>query len=194
MFAAGILAFRQAGARVLPRLAGARWGTIKPIMSARASKTDDEGRGDWIHGIAERKIKEAIEEGLFDNLPGKGKPLELDDDPLTPPHLRVVHHVLKNANVVPEWILREREIERAKQATLDFLARWEAKAASGNAQDRAKARADYERLMRAANDLILKFNLVNPFVHRAPVPFRIRERLARWDERYGNEPDSGGRG
>ncbi|HXA68221.1 MAG TPA: DnaJ family domain-containing protein [Bryobacteraceae bacterium] len=31
--------------------------------------------------IAERKIREAIEAGKFDNLPSKGKPIELDIDP-----------------------------------------------------------------------------------------------------------------
>ena len=32
------------------------------------------------HLIAERKIQEAILKGELDNLPGKGKPLQLDDD------------------------------------------------------------------------------------------------------------------
>ena len=146
--------------------------------------SEDENRVDWVQGIAERKIQEAIEEGLFDNLPGKGRPLVLDDDPLTPPHLRIVHHVLKNARVVPEWILMEREILAAKEEAVQFLARWEADWASGRAGDPSSARSQYIRLMRSANDLILKFNLVNPFVHRAPVPFRIRERLAQFDAAY----------
>lgn len=157
---------------------------IGGTMSAPNGKPEDEGRWDSFHAIAERKIREAMEEGLFDNLPGKGKPLDLDDDPLTPAHLRIVHHVLKNANVVPEWVLREREIETAKQAATDFLARWEADRAAGVARDPAHARAEYHALMRKANDLILKFNVVNPFGHRAPVPFLIKERLADWDARY----------
>ena len=49
--------------------------------------------------IAERKIQEAIEEGAFDDLPGKGQPIDLDDDPMTPPHLRLSNRVLKNAGV-----------------------------------------------------------------------------------------------
>lgn len=152
-------------------------------------KPEDEGRWDLLHTVAERKIREAMDEGLFDNLPGKGKPLILDDDPLTPAHLRMVHHVLKNANVVPEWILREREIEAAKQAAADFLAKCEADRAQGVPRDPSRARSEYQDLMRAANDLILKFNLVNPFVHRAPVPFRIKERLGDWDARFGSEDD-----
>ena len=46
---------------------------------------------DFMRRIAEGKIQEAIEEGKFDNLPGKGKPIVFDEDPLTPPHLRMVN-------------------------------------------------------------------------------------------------------
>src|SRR5579862_1852695 len=143
---------------------------------------EEEGRLDWMHTIAERKIQEAMEDGLFDNLPGKGKPLILDDDPLTPAHLRLTHHVLKNANVVPEWVALEKEIDTAKNAVLGFLERWEA--GKEKKRDPIEARAEYLRLMKEANDLILKYNLDKHFDHRAPVPFRVKQRLAEWDERY----------
>src|SRR5206468_2474048 len=61
--------------------------------------------------IAERKIQEAIEEGKFDNLPGKGEPPNLDDDPFTPPHLRLANRILKNAGVLPDWMQVEQEME-----------------------------------------------------------------------------------
>lgn len=148
---------------------------------------EEEGRLDWMQAIAERKIREAMEDGVFDNLPGKGKPLDLDDDPLTPAHLRIVHHVLKNARVVPEWITMEREIADSRAAALEYLARWEAEHAAGRPGNVTQARAEYLRLMKVANDLILKFNIVNPFVHRAPAPFRIKQRLAEWDLRYSDD-------
>ena len=46
---------------------------------------------DIIAEVAEREIREAIEEGKFDNLPGKGKSIVFDDDPMTPPHLRMAN-------------------------------------------------------------------------------------------------------
>jgi hypothetical protein len=50
--------------------------------------------------IAERKIKEAIERGEFDDLPGAGRPLDLDDlDPSLPEELRLAYRVLKNAGM-----------------------------------------------------------------------------------------------
>src|SRR5437879_3698105 len=67
-----------------------------------------------IRAVAERKIQEAIDEGAFDNLPGKGKPLKLDDDPFTPPHLRLANRILKNAGVLPDWMQLEKDIEAAR--------------------------------------------------------------------------------
>src|SRR5438477_13003181 len=64
--------------------------------------------------IAERKIQKAIDDGAFDDLPGKGKPLNLDDDPFTPPHLRLANRILKNAGVLPDWMQVEQEMELAR--------------------------------------------------------------------------------
>ena len=51
--------------------------------------------------IAERKIAEALARGELDNLPGEGRPLELDDDALIPEDLRAAYRILKNAGFVP---------------------------------------------------------------------------------------------
>jgi hypothetical protein len=51
--------------------------------------------------IAEQRILEAQRAGAFDNLPGKGKPLELEDLSWVPEDLRIGYHVLKNAHVLP---------------------------------------------------------------------------------------------
>jgi hypothetical protein len=51
--------------------------------------------------IAEERILEAQRAGAFDDLPGKGKPLELEDLSWVPEDLRIGYHVLKNAHVLP---------------------------------------------------------------------------------------------
>lgn len=51
--------------------------------------------------VVEERILEAQRAGAFDNLPGKGKPLELEDQSWVPEELRVAYHVLKNAHVLP---------------------------------------------------------------------------------------------
>ncbi|BFH68102.1 MAG: DUF1992 domain-containing protein [Paenibacillus dendritiformis] len=52
--------------------------------------------------IAERKIEEAMEEGFFDDLQGKGKPLKLRDLSHVPEHLRAGYLLLDNAGLLPE--------------------------------------------------------------------------------------------
>ncbi len=54
-------------------------------------------------------------EGKFDNLPGKGKPLPLDENPHEDPELRMAHHVLRQSGFTLPWIETRREIE----STLD---------------------------------------------------------------------------
>jgi hypothetical protein len=70
-----------------------------------------------LHGFAmdalvERRIEAAIARGEFDNLPGAGKPLPLDDDPLVPPELRVAYRLLKNAGGVPPELLHVSEVHQ----------------------------------------------------------------------------------
>ena len=48
--------------------------------------------------VAERRIEEAIARGELDNLPGQGRPLDLEDeDPLLPAEMRVARRILKNS-------------------------------------------------------------------------------------------------
>ena len=80
--------------------------------------------------IAERKIAEALARGELDNLPGEGRPLELDDDALIPEDLRAAYRILKNAGFVPPEVQALNDI-----ATLErFVNQQEADAAA-----RAKA-------------------------------------------------------
>ena len=51
--------------------------------------------------LAEQRILEAQRRGEFDDLPGKGKPLELEDLSWVPEELRIGYMVLKNAHVLP---------------------------------------------------------------------------------------------
>ena len=65
--------------------------------------------------IAEERIREAIEHGEFDDLPGKGKPLKLEDDSHLPADLRLAYKVLKNANCLPPELELRREIRTTEQ-------------------------------------------------------------------------------
>jgi hypothetical protein len=65
--------------------------------------------------IAERRIREAQDRGDFDNLPGSGAPLALDDDPLVPEDLRVAYRLLRNAGFIPPELAPHREIRDLQQ-------------------------------------------------------------------------------
>lgn len=62
--------------------------------------------------VAERKIREAMEEGAFDDLEGSGQPLDLSENPYEDPSQRMAHRILKNNGFAPDWILDGREIEQ----------------------------------------------------------------------------------
>lgn len=60
--------------------------------------------------LAEQRIQEAIARGDLDDLPGKGRPVELEDLSLVPPDLRMAFKVMKNAGLLPEEMQIERQI------------------------------------------------------------------------------------
>jgi hypothetical protein len=68
-----------------------------------------------IHLIAEKRIKAAQEEGQFDNLPGKGKPLNLDEDSCVPEDLRLMFKILRNAGCLPIEMEIRKEIYNLRQ-------------------------------------------------------------------------------
>jgi hypothetical protein len=65
---------------------------------------------DAFEKIADRRIREALENGEFDNLENAGKPLELEDETWIPEDLRMVYRFLKNAGCVPPELEMRKEI------------------------------------------------------------------------------------
>ena len=64
----------------------------------------------FLDHLAEQRIEAAIAAGDLDNLPGAGRPLQLDDDPLVPEELRLAYRVLRNAGFVPPELQARAEI------------------------------------------------------------------------------------
>lgn len=102
---------------------------------------------EW-HFIAERKIREAIEEGAFQHLDGAGKPLNLDENPFEDPAQRMAHRLLRNNGFAPAWIEEGREID----AEARYLT-----AAIGCYQP-----AEREKRVRELNRRIASYNLKVP--------------------------------
>ena len=65
--------------------------------------------------IAEERIREAIQRGEFENIPGSGKPLEFEDDRHVPDDLRLAYKLLKNADCLPPELELKKEIRTAEE-------------------------------------------------------------------------------
>ena len=65
---------------------------------------------DHWENIAERKIREAMSEGAFDNLTGKGRPLNLEENPYEDPSLRMAHRLLRNNGFAPAWVEEAKDL------------------------------------------------------------------------------------
>ena len=68
-----------------------------------------------IEKFVEDQIKKAMAEGEFDNLPGKGKPIDLDAYFQTPEDLRICYSILKNGSFIPEEVQMLKDIEALRE-------------------------------------------------------------------------------
>jgi hypothetical protein len=104
--------------------------------------------------IVEERIKDAQRKGEFDNLPGSGKPLDLEDSGSVPEDLRVAYKILKNADYIPPELELKKEIRK----TEDLLAGME-------------DTAEKYKVLKKLNYLVMKVNLMR----NTPVMFEESE-------------------
>ena len=73
-----------------------------------------------IDQLADTRIEQAIARGELDDLPGQGKPLQLDDEGMVPEEFRMAYRILKNAGMVPPEITLKGQIN-ALEKTLTLI-------------------------------------------------------------------------
>ena len=154
--------------------------------------------------IAERKIADAVEQGQFENLEGKGRPLNLDEDAMTPPHLRLGNRILRNANLLPDWVQMDVDIRklRTECARMQALFRQNYTEQQRRATDScstyaqmrfatwyARNRTAYFQALKSHNDAVLKFNIAAPNSPTIHIPFHIREEMERIERSCPAPPD-----
>jgi hypothetical protein len=123
-----------------------------------------------VQSIVEERIRKAQEEGMFDNLPGKGKPLRLDDDSRIAPHLRASYRILRNAGILPPEMQLRKEISDLRQLLSEV-----------------QCETDASVLVREINEKILASNIMGGFsvslemdqIYSEKVVERLRTRKAR---------------
>jgi hypothetical protein len=77
----------------------------------RAKRALDE----WTDIVGQR-IEQAMREGVFDNLPGKGKPLNLNKNPFVPEDRQMAYKLLENNDLTPGWISERTSVLDAIEA------------------------------------------------------------------------------
>ena len=85
------------------------------IVSAKRSPVGNEPGLAIMFGfqkIIEKRIQEALDRGEFDDLPGRGKPMQIEDDSNIPEDLRLAYKVLKNADCLPPELQLRSEIRQ----------------------------------------------------------------------------------
>ncbi len=88
---------------------------------------------DW-DKLVESKIRAAQEEGKFDNLRGRGRPLKLDEDPFEDPAWEMANDLLKQGGFLPDWLEQGRDLHEQLQqarAALRRSRRWREEALAG---------------------------------------------------------------
>jgi len=100
---------------------------------------------DFFERLAENRIQEAIEAGVFDDLRGKGRPLRLEDESHIPPELRMAYKILKNAECLPP----ELEVRKEILTLQDLVAGLEDE-------------AEKLKQMRRLNFLMMKLGMMRP--------------------------------
>ena len=103
--------------------------------------------------MTEKMLREAIEKGEFDDLPGKGEPIDLSENPFEDPDLRVVHRLLRNAGFAPAWIEERKGIDAELAAAEKTLSRaWALFSESGE----APSQAEWERSLREFRERVME--------------------------------------
>ena len=112
-------------------------------------------------------IRQAMREGKFDHLPGKGKPINLDQNPHQDPEWWVAHHLLKSGGFSLPWIELLGEINENLQQARQSLARswtWQQGDLGDNSsqQDWQSSISLFEERVQVINDQIHTYNLSVP--------------------------------
>ena len=140
--------------------------------------TERKGPTDWESWI-EQQIREAQARGEFDDLPGKGKPLDLTPNPYAGDQ-ELAFKVLKDAGCAPEWIelgkVIQGKLERAQAALKRSdqqhrarLAELESRADQWAEVERRRSEERWQRAValfaakiEAINQVIAEYNLKVP--------------------------------
>ena len=105
-------------------------------------------------------IKKAMQDGQFDDLPGKGKPLNLDQNPFADPEWELAHHMLKSSGYTLPWIEARQQIEKElEEARADLKRAWEWKqSAAAQKLPPAQVELQWQQQLSAFRETVFSLN------------------------------------
>jgi hypothetical protein len=124
--------------------------------------------------IAEEKIREAIDQGAFNNVKGMGRPLASHDDDFAGDDW-IGLHVLRQNGFLPEWLELRRQVHAERPKVAAAMAEWErAIEITGSAFHPLAKRAgeNYRKAAAAVNAMIDLHNIRCPSFNLELVRFR----------------------
>jgi hypothetical protein len=151
----------------------------KPSVHRRDAEGRLQAGPDW-ETLIDRQIREAVDEGKFDNLPHRGEPLPNDDNPYAG-DWGLAFHVLRNAGVAPPWIEADKEV----RALLERLAAIVARARVGLPPSSIARRRDLaavEDLVSKINGAIARVNAEAPTDRQRRRAVSLVDEVARYEE------------
>jgi DnaJ family protein C protein 28 len=119
---------------------------------------------DWCESIADRKIREAMAAGAFDNLPHRGKPIRIDTNPFEDPSEWMAHHLLRVNGFAPPWIEDAKEIEAAVACLRADIQDARVTHSRGH-REWQRAMEQFRERAAELNRRILTYNLKSPSSH-----------------------------
>jgi hypothetical protein len=131
----------------------------------------------------DQELQKAIGNGDVSHLNGAGKPLAIDDDVHTPAEMRSAYKILKDNDLQPDWIMLNKDIEKALQVFQQQLSqawgqfeRRQRIAVSPRARRKAEQRWAIQKVqlqdaLERLNRKILTYNLKVPpgVAHKTPL-------------------------
>ncbi|MEO7909243.1 MAG: DUF1992 domain-containing protein [Roseiflexaceae bacterium] len=131
--------------------------------------------------LIDQIMNKAQADGLMNNLPGQGKPLELDDDALVPDEYRLGNRMLKSSGFAPPWIEAQREIEQERAKLDSWLKNAKSRLPHLDTSAHAALNVAYRRKLDDLQRMIMHYNLQAPPGAMHLAGLRMADELAKLD-------------
>ncbi|XP_050380441.1 uncharacterized protein LOC126797765 [Argentina anserina] len=147
-----------------------RLSTVIDAVNERKLPPDLRGQRNTVRSetdiinVVEQRIWHSMEEGQFENLPGKGKPLDLSSNPHADPADDTLYRILSKNGCAPRWVELNKEIRsQAAEWRRALKKAWEKRNGDGGQEKWRETSEALKVQMKQINNKVLEYNLIVPF-------------------------------